>query len=298
LQVGTGIAYAFSRHPLAMAAAAVEANQALGGRFALGVGVGTAHTRGEYGLEFDHPAPRLAEYMALIRAAIEADGSLIFEGRFYNVKMPGFRYSGSRESRESLKIYGSALNPIALKAMAKTCDGVALHPFGHVSTYLERVAMPSLDAGSSAVSKPRPTVATWMIACAMEDGNLARDLARAQISLYSAQPAFASYFEHTPWASSAERIRQAVDLTQGAQPWLEIGRREVGDDMLDGLAAAGTPELVAERIAEKEAELRPYGIDEITLQLPGVAMPESDGPAALLALAKAASPALESAVSS
>lgn len=289
LNVGTGIAYAFTRHPLAMAAAAIEANEAVGGRFALGIGVGTAHTRHEYGLEFDHPAPRLAEYIALIRAAIEADGSLDFEGRFYNVRMPGFRYAESQASRETLRLYGSALNPVALKAIAKSCDGVALHPFGHVGAYLEQVVLPSLDAGSSSVGRSRPIIASWMIACALDDGERARDLSRAQIALYAAQPAFAPYFAYTDWAAAAESIRDSVDLSRGPQNWLEVGRAAVNDDMLDGLAAAGTPEQVAARIVEKEAELAGYGVDELTFQLPGVALPEAEGLEALKQLALAAS---------
>src|ERR1700712_5676202 len=47
LNVGTGIAYAFTRHPMAMIASAVEANVAMGGRLTLGVGSGTPHTPSE-----------------------------------------------------------------------------------------------------------------------------------------------------------------------------------------------------------------------------------------------------------
>jgi alkanesulfonate monooxygenase SsuD/methylene tetrahydromethanopterin reductase-like flavin-dependent oxidoreductase (luciferase family) len=275
LRVGTGIAYAFTRHPLAMAAAAVEAGAATGGRLTVGVGAGTPHTRGEFGIAFDHPAPRLAEYLRLMRAAIDADGHLEFHGRFYRVRMPGFRFGQPAGLLRSLRLYGAALLPTALRALAGACDGIALHPFGHVDGYLDEVVLPVLRRAAGAADRPPPRIAAWMIACALDDADEARALARAQISLYAAQPGFAGYFDHTPWAAPAARIRAEVRLAAGAQPWREIGLRLVPDAMLDGLAAAGTPTAVAEAVAAKEAALGRRGVDELTLQVPGVALPQA-----------------------
>jgi alkanesulfonate monooxygenase SsuD/methylene tetrahydromethanopterin reductase-like flavin-dependent oxidoreductase (luciferase family) len=268
LLTGTGIAYAFTRHPMAMVAAAVEAAAATGGRLTIGVGAGTAHTRGEFGLTFDHPAARLSEYVAVMRAAVDADASLEFHGRFYDVTMPGFAFGHPRSVLDAVRFYGAALMPTALKAMAKSCDGIALHPFGHLQNYLDDVVFPAVTGG------PRnPVVAAWMIACALPDAEQARRLARAQIALYAAQPGFTAFFEHTAWSARAAAIRDAVQLSTGRQPWADIGTRLVPDEMLDDFTAAGDPAFVAERVRAKEQQLTRQGVDELTLQIPGVALP-------------------------
>ncbi|MEU4236909.1 LLM class flavin-dependent oxidoreductase [Actinoplanes sp. NPDC026619] len=268
LLTGTGIAYAFTRHPMAMAAAAVEAAAATGGRLTIGVGAGTAHTRGEFGITFDHPAARLSEYVAVMRAAVDADRGLEFHGRFYDVSMPGFAFGHPRPLLDDVRFYGAALMPTALKAMARSCDGIALHPFGHLENYLDDVVLPAVSTG------PRnPVVAAWMIACALPDADEARRLAKAQISLYAAQPGFTAFFEHTSWSAQAATVRDAVRLGSGPQPWAEIGARLIPDEMLDDLAAAGDPAAVAARVRAKEEQLTRQGVDELTLQIPGVALP-------------------------
>lgn len=267
LLVGTGIAYAFTRHPMAMVAAAVEGAAATGGRLTIGVGAGTAHTRGEFGLTFDHPAARLAEYVAVMRAAVDADGSLDFHGRFYDVTMPGFTFGHPRPVLDAVRFYGAALMPTALKAVAGSCDGIALHPFGHLQSYLDDVVLPAAAAGARS-----PVVAAWMIACALTDADEARRLAKAQIALYAAQPGFAGFFGHTAWSVQAAAVREQAQLSAGRRQWAEIGERLIPEEMLDDLAAAGDPDFVAGRVRAKEHQLERQGIDELTLQIPGVAL--------------------------
>ena len=272
IAVGTGIAYAFTRHPVAMAAAAVEGQAACGGRLVVGIGAGTPHTRGEFGIDFDHPAARLGEYTELIRAALRAKGGLEFHGRFYDVSMPGFRFGHDDSVPGSVRIYGAALNSHALTVLAKSCDGIALHPFGHWPDYLDDVVLPAVAEGAAASG--RPDLAAWCIACAMEDADRARGLAKAQIALYAAQPGFTAFLDRTPWGAVGARLREEARLGSGVRPWLSLGGRLVPDEMLDGLAIAGTPEDVAKRIAVKEHELAARGVAELTLQIPGVALPD------------------------
>jgi alkanesulfonate monooxygenase SsuD/methylene tetrahydromethanopterin reductase-like flavin-dependent oxidoreductase (luciferase family) len=289
LQVGTGIAYAFTRHPLAMAAAAVEGQAATAGRFTVGVGAGTTHTRSEFGLEFDHPAPRLAEYVNLMRQSIDADGTLEFHGRFYDVSMPGFRFGHPREVLDSVRLYGAALNPLTLSAMSRVCDGLALHPFGHWTSHLQDVVLPCVASGGRENPRGTPDIAAWIIACAMPDADQARAFARAQIALYAAQPGFATFFESTPWAADAGTIRDRARLVAGRTDWAALGIELVPDSMLEGLAIAGEPDEVAERVSGREKELADAGVDELTLQIPGVALPAEISGDALSALAAAVS---------
>lgn len=276
LLVGTGIAYAFTRHPMAMAAAAVEASAATGGRMTIGLGAGTAHTRSEFGIAFDHPAPRLAEYITVMRAAIDtarSGGDLEHHGRFYDVSMPAFTFGHEPALLESVRFYGAALLPRALRLLTGVCDGLALHPFAHADGYLTEVVLPTVSQAAEAAGRPRPSLAAWLVSCALDDRQEARALARAQLALYAAQPGYADFFGYTPWAADAARIRDAVSLTSGRVPWRALGTELISDQMLDDLAAAGTASEVAERVGAKQARLASLGVGELTVQVPGVALP-------------------------
>ena len=276
LLVGTGIAYAFTRHPMAMAASAVEAAAATGGRLTIGLGAGTAHTRGEFGIEFDHPASRLAEYVTVMRSAVDTavrGGDLEHHGRFYDISMPAFAFGHEPGLLGSVRFYGSALLPRALRLLAGVCDGLALHPFAHVDGYLTGVVLPTVADAVGEAGRLRPTLAAWLVSCALDDREEARALARAQVALYAAQPGYASFFEHTPWVADAARIRDAANLVAGRVPWRALGTELISDQMLDDLAAAGTAHEVAERVAAKEGRLASLGVAELTVQVPGVALP-------------------------
>src|SRR5262245_842261 len=64
LDVGTGIALAFPRSPMITAIDAWELAEATDGRFILGLGTQVkAHIERRYASTFDHPGPRLREYV-------------------------------------------------------------------------------------------------------------------------------------------------------------------------------------------------------------------------------------------
>src|SRR4051795_7755186 len=73
LDVLTGVAVAFPRSPMVTAQSAWELAEASGGRFRLGLGTQVrTHVVRRYGAEFEHPGPRLQEYVEAIRACFAA----------------------------------------------------------------------------------------------------------------------------------------------------------------------------------------------------------------------------------
>ncbi len=69
LDLATGVAVAFPRSPMVTAATAWELAQASGGRFRLGLGTQVrAHIERRYSSPFDHPGPRLREYVEAVKA--------------------------------------------------------------------------------------------------------------------------------------------------------------------------------------------------------------------------------------
>jgi probable F420-dependent oxidoreductase len=262
IRIGTGIAYAFGRAPLTAAVAAADVHVASGGRYTLGLGAGTRGIRRRYGVEFDHPAPRLAEYAGLLKAAWAATGALEFSGRFYTARVPGWRREPAPDL-SGLDVYGSGLNPTMLRWAARGCDGVALHPLAASEHYLDTVVDPALTAGA-AESGRRARFAAWYLTSVADDEDVARERVRKNLAFYFATPSYQTAAAGAPWEASAVAIRDGF-VEHGAD-WPRL-MRLVDDRMIDDLALTGTPAQVRERLPALEKRLAGHGVDELVCQL-------------------------------
>lgn len=257
--VGTGIAYAFTRSPLAMAAAASDIFTASDGRFSLGVGAGTQGMRSRwYGVdEFDHPATRLAEYATLMRTAWAAEKNYEHDGQFYRGSYP--ELDGVRAA---VPLWGSGINAAMLRSAARSFDGVALHPLGASVKYLEAVVLPSVREGAAA-SAAQPELAIWRITSIDDDGDLARRRARKSLAFYFSTPSYGTVAEQTGWGPVAQAIREAF-LAEGPQ-WQKHADL-VPEGMVEEFSLAGTPEEVRAAWPAVERAYEGVGATEVVFQ--------------------------------
>ena len=73
LTLATGVAVAFARSPMVSAQAAWMLSDATEGRFVLGLGTQVrAHVERRFSASFEHPGPRIKEYVASLRAVFRA----------------------------------------------------------------------------------------------------------------------------------------------------------------------------------------------------------------------------------
>lgn len=265
IRVATGIAYAFTRSPLAMAAAAADAHIAAGGRFALGLGAGTKGMRTRrYGItDFDHPAPRMSDYVGVLRAAWAASERLAYEGPYYRVSSPTPLRSPELDGLPPIEVFGSGVNRRMLADAAASCDGVALHPLVSYPAYLERVARPALTRPDGA----RPWIAAWRITAVDADAAAARWRARRNLAFYFTTPSYAPVVAGTRWEAAVTAVRE----TFRADPRTDFAALAelVPDAMVDDFCLAGTPDELPDRIAALDRELH---VDELVLQVAGTGM--------------------------
>lgn len=265
--VGTGIAYCFTRAPLAMAAEAADIHALSGGRLTLGLGFGTRGMRRNwYGLDLDHPASRFAEYVALLRAAWSAEDGLSFQGRFYSANVPGYRLDHPRDLLAGLPVYGSGLHGAMLRTAARTCDGIALHPLAARAHYL--------DDRLAELDRTVP-LAAWRMTAVDDDGDLARARARAGIAFYFATPSYADVAQGRPWQERAALIATTYRAMVPHVDWSRLASL-VDDDMIADLALAGTPAEVRAQLPGIEAELARRGVAELVFQTVGKAKDGAD----------------------
>lgn len=268
IKVATGIAYAFTRAPLAMAATVADAHIATAGRFAVGIGAGTKGMRTRrYGVDtFDHPGPRLADYIGLMRAAWTSPGPLSYAGPYFRASSPVPVSGAELAALSPVEVFGSGVNRRMLADCANTCDGVALHPLVSYLPYLDRTALPALRRADGS----RPWLAAWRITSVDPDLATARLRARRNLAFYFTTPSYAPVVEGGPWEATVTTVREAFR----ADPGLSMARLAelVPDGMVDEFCVAATPDELHGRVRACEAGLAARGVDEVVFQVAGTGL--------------------------
>src|SRR5687768_3598408 len=147
--VGTSIALAFPRSPTITAMTAWDLDELSGGRFILGLGSQVKRVNiNRFSVPFEHPAPKLAEYVRVIRTiwAANRGEDVVHEGRFYNVTMPTF-HGQPQPHRRDVPIYLAAVGPIMCRTAGEVADGLLAHPLAS-PRYLSEVVRPAIAEGA------------------------------------------------------------------------------------------------------------------------------------------------------
>jgi len=130
MRLGTAIVQMSARTPAAAAMAAITLDHLSGGRFMLGLGVsGPQVVEGWYGQPFPKPLARTREYIAVVRAILEREKPVEFDGEFYQLPYRGGTGLGKplkstvHPVRSDLPILLAAEGPKNVALAAEICDG-------------------------------------------------------------------------------------------------------------------------------------------------------------------------------
>ncbi|TAN22567.1 MAG: TIGR03617 family F420-dependent LLM class oxidoreductase [Actinomycetota bacterium] len=148
LELATGIAVAFARSPMVTAVSAWELADNSRGRFRLGLGSQVrAHIERRYGMPFDPPGPRLADYVRAVKACFRAFAErepLNYQGTFYSLTLLPKQWKPSNHAYGDIKIDVAAVNPWMCRMAASVADGIHVHPL-HSSVYLKKRLLPEVE---------------------------------------------------------------------------------------------------------------------------------------------------------
>lgn len=249
--VGTGIAYAFTRPPLAMADLAMDVQRLLGGRFSLGLGTGTRGVRRWYGAEFEPAATRFGEYVSELH-------------RYWDE-------AAQPDWPPAPRVFGAGLNPAMLRAVARSSDGLVLHPIAAARVHLRERVLPAVRQGLEQSGRAHCRIAVWCIASIAPDEDIARSNARRQLAFYLSTPSYAPVLEGSGFEGVARDIQAAFNDARPNVRWDQL-EHLIPDAMLDELALAGTESTVRQRALSLEQELLEAGAEEVVFQTVGVEM--------------------------
>lgn len=243
ITLGTAIAVAFARSPMSLASQAWDLQKMSGGRFILGLGTQVkAHIERRFGMVWDHPAPRLREYVLAIRAiwrAWQTGEPLNFRGEFFKLTLMSPFFNPGPIERPGIPIYIAGVNDQLCKVAGEVCDGFHVHPF-HTPKYIAEFILPNIEVGLSKGGRSRKDITLAssvfvIVGDTPEERARARALARQQISFYASTPTYHPVFELHGWKPAAE----ALTALAARGKWTEMPAL-VTDDMLATFAAEGT----------------------------------------------------------
>jgi probable F420-dependent oxidoreductase len=265
LQSGTGIAFAFTRPPLAVAGSAADAYALSGGRFSLGLGAGTRGQRRWFQQDFEHPAARLTDYVRAVRAVLRSTGSVQYSGEFYQVSAPRVELGASPEALGRLKIYGGGLHRLMLRAIARSCDGIVLHPLAASAPYLDEVVLPAI-ASVSPDEGVRPSLVVWCPLSIADDLAVARQRAAEQLAFYFSTPSYRDVAAQAGFGHVADGLIERFNHSSVRPTFAELSGL-VTEDMLGYFVVYGTRDQVAGQLAERASGWRQRGVSEVSLQV-------------------------------
>jgi probable F420-dependent oxidoreductase len=245
IELGTGIALAFTRSPMVTALEALDLDELSGGRFVLGLGAGVRRlNQAWHAGPYDPPVRRMREMVAAVReltAALAEGRDARSVGKLYDVDVRGLRRP-HRAPRSAIPVWLAAVLPGMTRLAGEVADGFLDHPVTSPAWLSDRL-LPALRAGAEGAGRPVPEVAGALI-CAVSDDDpaAARRAAAASVGFYATVRTYEELFTGHGFGSRLAGIRRA--FAQGDGDRLA---EAVGEDMTDAFATAGTTAAVRER---------------------------------------------------
>jgi probable F420-dependent oxidoreductase len=267
LELMTGVAIAFARSPMTLAAQAYDLQLLSEGRFHLGLGSQIKpHIERRFSMPWSAPAARMRELVLAIRAiwATWQDRvPLRFEGELYtHTLMTPFFDPGPNPFGTS-PIWLGGVGPRMTEVAGEVADGFLVHPFCTQRSLLE-VTLPALERGrarradqSSKVQLSLPV----MVATGRTDEEIAAAVGavRSQIAFYGSTPAYRVVLDAHGWGDLQPQLQ---DRTR-AGDWGGMATL-VTDELLDAVAVVAPPDEVAVTIVERFGSL----LDRVALNAP------------------------------
>lgn len=249
-KTGPGIAYAFARAPFVHASSIRHLDRIAPGRIFLGLGAGTGRmNRDWFGVDSSHPARRMAELVACIRAFLEAENGekITFDGHFYSVDA---RIQAPVMGRIDVPILLGAFNIHMLRTAGSVADGVLGHGL-FTDDWWTDVVNPQLQIGAERAGRVGTGLLRWgwvITAIDNDDPDRAVDDAKRQIAFYFTVKTYDSLVALHGWQDEVAAIR--TEFSRGDPR--AIGKH-VTDAMLWQIAVCGDSDQAREMLSRRRA---------------------------------------------
>ncbi len=258
IRLGTNVAIAFPRSPMAVAQMAWDLQRLSNGRFLLGLGTQVkGHNERRYATSWPGPAgPRMREYVLCLRSIFrtfqQPATPSYFEGTYYNFTLMTPFFNPGPVDHPRVPIYISALNPYMARLAGELCDGLRVHPLA-TAAYTQQVLLPAVEQGARKAGRSASEVdivATPFVVTGATQAEVeaAKPAVRQHIAFYASTRTYHAVLEHHGWGETGRQLH-ALSI-EGR--WTEMGGL-ISDEMLNEFAVIATYDQIAPRLGERWA---------------------------------------------
>jgi F420-dependent oxidoreductase-like protein len=208
---------------MAMAQQALTANQAAGGRLALGIGLShRVVIEDMFGMSYEKPARHMREYLEVLRPLLRGE-PVKFSGEVYRVA------GGIGVATPPPALLVAAMGDAMLKLTGELADGTVLWMTG--AKTVETHAAPKLNAAARAAGRPKPRIAAGIPIALTNDPAGARRWTAENLVMYGQLPSYRAMLDK-------EGLAGPADLAL-------VGDEKTLDAGLARLASAGVTDFIA-----------------------------------------------------
>lgn len=269
IKVGSGVADCWSRNPARLAATFSTLDDLAPGRIILGIGAWWDPLASKVGIHRAKPLKVMREIVTTVRALLNNE-TVTFDGEYVHLDGVELDYVYQERRPKDVPIYIGATGMKMMELTGEIADGVVLNYLVAPSYNLE--AMAALEAGAAKAGRSIDDIdRPQLIVCSVDfDRTRALDAARLMITQYLGQQ------PHIMKASGVPQ--ELLDDIGKVLTWpathdeVVAASRLVPDEIVQSLAAAGTPDECQERVAGYVADgctcpiLYPLG-DDVRLMI-------------------------------
>ena len=235
IEFGTAVIPIMPRNPMALAAQALTVNQALGGRFTLGIGLSHATMMADLGLPFDKPIRYLREYLSILMPLLN-EGKVDFTGELLSGKGQLFQ-----QPPQTCDVVVAALGPQALRVAGRLARGTILAWVGP-NTIRDHI-VPTISEAAAEHGREAPRVIATLPVCVTTDEAPVRQMIDQSLGMYAQLPSYQAMFAREGVAGPGEMAL--------------VGSASFLEEQVERLRTAGvtdfTPTVFAPSAAQREA---------------------------------------------
>lgn len=246
IKVGSGVVDCWSRNPARLAATFSTLDDLAPGRVLLGIGAWWDPLARKVGISRARPLGAMREIITVVRALL-ANETVTFHGDHVQLDGVELDYVYQERRPKDVPIYLGATGMKMMELAGEIADGVCLNYL--VAPTYNRQALAALERGAERAGRSLDDVdRPQLVVCSVDhDRRRALDAARLMITQYLGQQPHIMAASGVP-QSLLDRI--ATVLTWPAtHEQVETASRMVPDEVVQTLAAAGTPDECRERVA-------------------------------------------------
>jgi 5,10-methylenetetrahydromethanopterin reductase len=235
IELGTAVVPTWTRHPEVMAAGALTAQAASGGRLVLGIGLAHQPTvEGRWGLKWERPVKHMSEYLAILDALLET-GTASLQGEVWSLDQQAALMTDTKPL-----VMVAALGEQMLKMAGRRTDGTILWCVGPKT--LEQQIVPIINDAADSAGRSTPRVVCSLPVCVTDDPQPILEFVGKMLEGYAALPSYRAMLD--------------IEGVHGVEEISLIGDEATVNAGLDAIVKAGATDFTAVVIPDASGDSR------------------------------------------